>query len=150
MSDPSTRSRRIKAIALIGGGAVAGIIGAAAFTANAASPDNTGSTSSASTTSTAPSGAPAAPNGQAPRGGPGGHGGPGGQNPDETVVTGTKAATLRAAALEHVTGGTIDKIETDSGDAAYEVHMTNSSGKQVTVKFDKDLTFVNVEDGMGT
>jgi hypothetical protein len=142
MSDPSTRSRRIKAVALLGAGAVAGIIGAATLSANAASSSGS-SSSSTSTTQTAPSGAPAAPNGHGPQGAPGG------QNPNETVVTGTKAATLRAAALEHVSGGTVDKIETDSGDAAYEVHMTNSSGQQVTVKFDKALNFVNVEDGMG-
>ena len=148
MSDPTTRSRRIKAVALLGGGAVAGIIGAAAFTANAASSTSPSTTSATSTTQTAPSGAPAAPNGHAPQGAPrDGHGG--GQHPDETVVTGTKAATLRAAALAHVSGGTVDRIETDSGDAAYEVHMTNASGQPVTVKFDKDLTFVNVESGMG-
>jgi hypothetical protein len=62
---------------------------------------------------------------------------------------GAKAATLRSAALAQVSGGTVDRIETDSGDAAYEVHMTNAGGQPVTVKFDKDLKFVNVESGMG-
>ena len=149
MSDPTTRSRRIKMVALLGAGAVAGAIGAATLTANAASSTNS-STSGSSTGSApagAPSGAPVAPrsNGGQGRGGPGRPG----HNPDETVVTGSKAATLRAAALAHVSGGTVDRIETDSGDAAYEVHMTNASGHPVTVKFDKDLKFVNVESGMG-
>jgi hypothetical protein len=131
-------------IALLGAGAVAGAIGAATLTANAAS----SSSSSTTAPSSAPSGAPAgAPDGR--RGPHGGGPGGSGHNPDETVVTGTKAATLRAAALAQVSGGTVDRIETDSGDAAYEVHMTNASGKPVTVKFDKDLKFINVESGMG-
>jgi uncharacterized membrane protein YkoI len=64
-------------------------------------------------------------------------------------VTGAKESTLKAAALTHVPGGTVVRVETDSGDAAYEVHMTDANGKQVTVKFDKNLKFVAVEDGMG-
>ncbi len=64
-------------------------------------------------------------------------------------MTSAQEATLRSAALKQVPGGTVDRVETDSGDAAYEVHMTDASGKQVTVKFDKNLKFVAVEDGMG-
>jgi uncharacterized membrane protein YkoI len=64
-------------------------------------------------------------------------------------VTGSKAATLKAAALAKVSGGTVDVVSTDSGDAAYEVHMTKADGTHVTVKFDKNLKFVGVEDGMG-
>ncbi len=64
-------------------------------------------------------------------------------------MTGAKAATLEAAALKAVPGGTVDRVETDSGDAAYEVHVTQSDGSQVTVKFDSSLKQAAVETGMG-
>lgn len=80
-------------------------------------------------------------------GGHGGHG-PGG-NPDEKAVTGANATTLKAAALKHVPGATVDEVSTDSGDAAYEVHLTKADGSDVTVKFDKNLAFVAVETGRG-
>lgn len=142
MSRSDSRTRWATPVALLGAGAVAGIIGATAFGATAATTSGTPTTSS--------SAAPAAPSrsdhdrGFAGRGPGGDHGAPG-----EDSVSTAKAAALRAAALEHVAGGTVDRVETDSGDAAYEVHMTTASGKQVTVKFDKNLEFVAVEDGMG-
>lgn len=40
--------------------------------------------------------------------------------PGETVVTGANAATLKAAALKAVPGGTVYRIETDTDGAAYE------------------------------
>ena len=94
------------------------------------------------------------------RGGWGGHGGRGGRGgrggfgahgagAGETAVTGTKAATLRSEALKRVPGATVDAVTTDSGDAAYEVHLTKTGGTEVTVKFDKNLKFVNVEAGRG-
>ena len=69
--------------------------------------------------------------------------------PGETLVTGARATQLRAAALEAVPSGTVDRVETDSGDAAYEVHVTRSDGSQVTVKFDPGLKETGVESGMG-
>ena len=68
---------------------------------------------------------------------------------DEQEVTGAKATTLRAAALEAVPGGTVVRIETDAGDAAYEVHMTKADGTPVTVKFNASLAVLRVENGMG-
>jgi uncharacterized membrane protein YkoI len=82
-------------------------------------------------------------------GGHGGRGHGGGGGAGETAVTGTNAATLRAAALKQVPGATVDEITTDSGDAAYEVHLTKSDNTEVTVKFDKNLKFVKVEAGRG-
>jgi uncharacterized membrane protein YkoI len=65
-------------------------------------------------------------------------------------VTGAKAAELKAAALKAVPGGgTVDRVETDSGDAAYEVHVTTSDGSQVTVTFGSGLDEKGVESGMG-
>jgi Spy/CpxP family protein refolding chaperone len=132
----STRSRWAKAAGLLGAGAVAGIIGATAYSASA---ENSAAPSPSSSASAAPS-APA---------GRGDHDGDHGGHAGENSVTSAQEATLRAAALKQVPGGTVDRVETDSGDAAYEVHMTDASGKQVTVKFDKNLKFVAVEDGMG-
>jgi hypothetical protein len=84
------------------------------------------------------------PRGAMPRGAmPGGHG------PGETLVTGAKGAQLKAAALKAVPGGAVDRVETDSGDAAYEVHVTKDDGSQVTVKFDAGLKETGVESGMG-
>ncbi len=72
-----------------------------------------------------------------------------GQRSDETVVTGSKAATLKAAALKAVPGGTVERIETDADGAAFEAHMTKSDGTRVTVKFDSSLKTTGVEEGMG-
>lgn len=54
-----------------------------------------------------------------------------------------------AAALTAVPGGTVYRIETDAGDAAYEVHMKKADGSLVTVKFGTNLTVTKVESGMG-
>jgi uncharacterized membrane protein YkoI len=59
------------------------------------------------------------------------------------------AAKLKAAGLKAVSGGTVYRVETDSGDATYEAHMTKSDGTEVTVKFDKNLKVTGIEAGMG-
>ena len=69
--------------------------------------------------------------------------------PDETQLTGSDAAKAKAAALKAVPGGTVYRVETDAGDAAYEAHMTKPDGSPVTVKMDKTFTVTAVEDGMG-
>jgi uncharacterized membrane protein YkoI len=68
---------------------------------------------------------------------------------DEKSVSASTAATLKAAALKAVPGGTVYRVETDAGDAAYEAHMTKADGSLVTVKFDKNLKVIKVETGMG-
>jgi hypothetical protein len=77
---------------------------------------------------------------------------PGGSAPvrhDEKAVSSADSATLSAAALKAVPGATIIRVETDAGDAAYEVHLTKTDGTLATVKFDKSLTVTKVETGMG-
>jgi hypothetical protein len=159
---PATRGTRTALkVALVGAGIVAGAIGATAIGASATTSGSGDTTiaaySAASGTSgtsgtgsaTAPTGAPTGAPGQGfGRGGPGG---PGGQNPNETVIatTDSKYNTLVSAAKAAVSGATVDKVETDSGDAKYEVHMTKSDGSKVTVKFDANLKETAVEDGMG-
>ena len=70
------------------------------------------------------------------------------QRPDETLLTGDTAAKVRAAALAKVSGGTIDRVETDAdGHAAYEAHMTRSDGSRVTVYVNKAFEVVGVQSG---
>jgi len=63
---------------------------------------------------------------------------------------GDTAATLKAAALKAVPGGTVYRVVSDAGDGSYEAHMTKADGSVVTVKFDKSLAVTTVEPGMGT
>jgi uncharacterized membrane protein YkoI len=81
-------------------------------------------------------------------GGPGGpgHGGPGGQRPDETLLTGDKAAKVKAAALAKLPGATIVRVETDADGDAYEAHVTKADGSPATVKLDSSFTVTAVED----
>jgi hypothetical protein len=85
-----------------------------------------------------------------------GHGGPmsgdRGARPvrsDEKSLPTARAATLRAAALKAVPGGTVYRIETDAGDGTYEAHMQRADGSLVTVKFGRNLAVTRVEAGMG-
>ncbi len=141
----ATKRAWFAAAGLLAAGGLSGAILTGTLSANAATTDSP-STSSSTSGSTSGSTDPADHDGPG-RGGPGGDGG---GHAGEATVTGTDASTLRAAALKAVPGGTVDRIESDSGDAAYEAHMTKSDGTQVTVKFDKDLKVTAVEDGMGT
>ena len=70
------------------------------------------------------------------------------QRPDETLLTGDTAAKVREAALAKVSGGTIERVETDAdGNAAYEAHMTRSDGSRVTVYVNKSFEVVGTEAG---
>ena len=143
MEAPVTSRWRGKAtaIALAAAGAIAGGVLASTLTASAAD-----------TSSGAPaaSGYGAPPSGQMPGGGPGrGAMGAAPVRPDETQLSGSDAAKAKAAALKAVPGGTVYRVETDAGDAAYEAHMTKADGTRVTVKMDKSFTVTGVEDGMG-
>jgi uncharacterized membrane protein YkoI len=116
----------------------AGAVGATALGAGAQSTTTAGTAVTAAAT-TAPNGAPA-----------GRHGGSAPVRGDEKAVTTAQAATLKAAALKAVPGGTVYRIETDAGNGVYEAHMTKADGTEVTVKFDKNLAVSKVETGMGT
>ena len=129
---------KAKAMGLLTAGVLAGGLLAGAGIASAA-------TNGASTTSSSSSPS-VAPGADTATGRPGGAAA---MRSDETLVTGTDLATLKAAALNAVPGGTIVRVETDAGDAEYEAHMTKADGSRVTVKFDKNLAVTSVEDGMG-
>ena len=135
-----SKSRPGLKVALIGAGVIAGAIGATAFGASAVT------SSSGLSSATASSSAPSSSSTQAPPRGPGG------ADPvrsDEKSVTAAQEATLKAAALKAVPGGTVIRIETDAGDAVYEAHMKKADGTLVTVKFDKFMAVTAVESGMG-
>lgn len=85
------------------------------------------------------------------KGGRGGHGrrgrhGRGGSGSGETELTGEQAERVRAAVLEAVPGATIKRMETDSGDAAYEAHLTKSDGTRATAFLDESYTVTSVTD----
>lgn len=68
------------------------------------------------------------------------------QRSDETPLTGDAATQVKAAALAKVSGGTIERMETDAeGNAAYEAHMVKADGTPVTVCVDKSFNVVSVE-----
>ncbi len=133
----SKRLSRGMKIGLIGAGVAAGAIGATAAAAGAESTSPAPATSSAA--------APSGPSGSAK---PNDHGSAPVRD-DEKAVSASTAATLKAAALKAVPGGTVYRVETDAGDGAYEAHMTKADGTEVTVKFDKNLKVTGVETGMG-
>jgi hypothetical protein len=141
---PPKRNRLGLKIALVGAGVAAGAIGATAIGASAQSTTSGAAAYGASATaSTAAPGAPA----NAPAGG---HGGAAPVRSDEKSLSASITATLKAAALKAVPGGTVYRIESDAGDGVYEAHMTKADGSLVTVKFGKDLKVTKVESGMGT
>lgn len=136
---PARTGRRVAAAAgLLAAGALAG--GVLAGTLSASAEDG---------------GSPAATYGAANPGTPGGQlgggarGGPDPVRSDETRLSGSDAAAAKAAALKAVPGGTVYRVETDAGDAAYEVHMTKADGTLVTVKLETSMAVVTVQDGMG-
>jgi hypothetical protein len=131
MSSISSRTRSW----LIAGAAAAGIALGAAGVAGAA-------TGGSSTTTAAPnaSGTPSAP-AQDPA--KLSHG------PDETVLTGTTAEKVKAAALAAVPGSTIIRVETDSEGSPYEAHLRTSSGVEETVKVDANFKVTATEQGFG-
>lgn len=134
---------------VLAGGVLAGT-GIALAADNSVSADASGSaaTSSAATSSAAPV-APPTTSGGVPGGTMPDRHGASPVRPDEQAVSGTQAAAITAAAEAAVPGGTVYRVETDAGDAAYEAHMTKADGSEVTVKLDESLAVTAVEDGMG-
>jgi len=79
-----------------------------------------------------------------PGGGPGGPGG--GPGAGEKPLTGDTADKVTAAAKDKVSGGTILRVETDAGPAAYEAHVRKSDGTEVVVLVNKDFEVTGVEE----
>jgi hypothetical protein len=117
----------------VAAGAVLGAAGIAA----AATSSSTG-TGSAESADPAASGSAGAPDPAKVAHGPG-----------ETLLTGTTAAKVKAAALAAVPGGTVVRVETDSAGSPYEAHVTKSDGSQVTVKIDSSFNVSKIESDNG-
>jgi uncharacterized membrane protein YkoI len=67
--------------------------------------------------------------------------------PGETLLTGNTAERVEAAALEEVPNGTVIRVETDAGGAAYEAHVATADGDLITVTFDEDFDVIDTESG---
>jgi len=133
---PGSRStaRRGRTWLLISAAAVGAAVGGAGI-ANAATTGSSSTTTASSAASSA-SGAPADPATLS-------HG------PGETLLTGTTAEKVKAAALAAVPGATIIRVETDSAGSPYEAHITKADGTQVTLKIDTSFKVTATEQGFG-
>jgi len=69
--------------------------------------------------------------------------------PNETLLTGTTAEKVAAAAKAAVPGGTIIRVETDSEGSPYEAHVRKADGTYVTVKVDSSFKVTSTENGFG-
>ena len=120
---------KVKNIALIVASLTALALGASAIADAASGGGSGGSSSSVAANSRAPAGFPR-------------------QRPDEQLLTGETASKVRAAALAKVSGGTIERVETDAdGHAKYEAHMVKADGTRVTVYVNASFDVVGVESG---
>ena len=126
----STQVRKYGSMAaLVAGGVVAGGILAGTLTASA--------TDTPTPTATATDQAPSNPN-------PGDPSKP--QRSDETLLTGSTAAKVKAAVLAKYPGATFVRVETDS-DGVYEAHITKADGTEVAVEVDKSFAVTGEEQG---
>ena len=133
-------SNRLKNGLLVVSLMVSAALGAAALAGAASNGGSTTTTTPSATQS--PSTAPPAFS----QGGP--QGGLPLQRSDETLLTGDTATKVREAALKAVSGGTIERVETDAdGHAKYEAHMTKADGTQVTVYVNEQFEVVGTEAG---
>jgi hypothetical protein len=132
-----TSRRWMGSAGLLGAGLLVGGILAGSHLAGAATSTSTGASNSASTA------ASAAASGSRVDPARVGHG------PGETLLTGTTASRVTAAAKAAVPGGTIIRVETDSDGAAYEAHMQKADGSYVTVKLDSSFKVTSTIDGFG-
>jgi uncharacterized membrane protein YkoI len=99
--------------------------------ADAAS-SSTATTTTAANTQPAPDGMPSGP-----------HVGANGKQ--EEPLTGTTAAKVRAAALAKVSGGTVERVETDADHGSpFEAHVRKPDGTELEVLVDKDFAVTAV------
>lgn len=128
------KPKRSRVYLVTAAAAIGAAVGAAGIAAAATNPSSS-STTSPSASATAPSGAPdplKMTNG-----------------PGETLLTGTTADKVKAAALAAVPGGTIIRVETDNEGSPYEAHVQKADGTVVTVKVDSSFKVSNTITGFG-
>jgi hypothetical protein len=137
----STTIRARRWVATTGAVLVLGV-GTAAIANAATSPSAATTTPAASTVSTATTANTAPAN--APDPATVAHG------PGEALLAGSDLAKATAAAQSAVPGGTIIRVETDSGGATYEAHITKADGTTVTVKLDASFNVTATQSGFGS
>ena len=128
--------KRLPVWLAVGAATIGAGVGGAALAGAATNTSAPASTVAASSSSAAPT--QAAPNPATVTHGPG-----------ETLLTGTTADKVKAAALAAVPGATVIRVETDSQGSPYEAHLTKSDGTQVTVKVDANFKVTATESGFG-
>jgi hypothetical protein len=67
-------------------------------------------------------------------------------HPGETLLTGTVADKVTAAAKAKEPGATIERVETDA-EGVYEAHMVRADGTHIIVQVDKDFAVTAVQTG---
>ena len=133
--------RWIRSFGVLGAGLVAGGILAGSHLAGAATTSaatSKAATAATASTSNSSSGRATMPDPATVKHGPG-----------ETLLTGTTASQVTAAAKAAVPGATIIRVETDSDGAAYEAHMQKADGSYVTAKLDKSFKVTSTDAGFG-
>ena len=128
MKPPMSRARSFVITGAIAGGVLLGVAGIAG---------------AATSSTTAPSGSSSAATAAAKNPATVSHG------PGETLLTGTTADKVKAAALAAVPGGTIVRVETDSAGSPYEAHIKKADGSFVTVKIDRNFKVTATQQGFG-
>jgi hypothetical protein len=115
-------------------GTAGGIAGVSAATGDGSSGGSTGG----STSSAQPGPPPGDPS-------QGGHIGQNGVR--EELLTGDVASKVRAAALDKVGGGTVERVETDADHGSpYEAHIRRSDGTELEVLVNKDFSVTAVNE----
>jgi len=132
------KPKRLRLWVITGAASVGAALGAAgiASAATNVSPTAAVSTAASSSSGSSSSAAPANPATLS-------HG------PGETLLTGTTADKVKAAALAAEPGATIIRVETDSAGSPYEAHMTKADGTQITLKIDASFKVTSTENGFG-
>jgi hypothetical protein len=116
-------------------GAAGGIAGVSAATGDNGSGSSTGDSSGAGVAAGQPPGGPGA----------GGHIGANGVR--EEPLSGDVADKVRAAALDKVGGGTVERVETDADHGSpYEAHVRRSDGTELEVLVNKDFSVTAVNE----
>jgi len=123
-----TRARRWVATAAVAVGLAVGVAGVASAVSHSSSNQSPGNQHR--------DGAAGEPGNRRPR-------------PGETLLTGTTAAKVKAAALAKVPGATVIRVETDSAGSPYEAHLRKTDGSYVTVKVNDAFTVTAVQSGFG-
>ncbi len=135
---PKARLNRTTKLMMVGAAMVGAAIGGAGIAGAATSTSNPATSTSAPASSASGSTPANAPDPASVSHGPG-----------ETLLTGTTADQVKAAALAAVPNSTVIRVETDSEGSPYEAHLKKSDGTYVTVKVDANFKVTSTEDGFG-